>query len=376
MNKIRSISSLSLQIAEDELVEIQDAVTKIKEIIVQDVSEGISKSKTTKKINRVIKKLANVIKDIELFKEVERSLAISSQRWYYMYSTNIKAINKTYKKNFLEAVKQYFDFKNSQIILINYTYTLDIESILGFKTAKEVINFFDSIRPHLDQSSKGLAVIKDYYNLLYQQIKVIASDPPISNRLTKDGKPYKVNLRNRVEMYIRYTANRQDIIRLRDEGVKLVWTSSHPDASPRCAPFQGKLYSLDGSKGVIDGIAYEPIDDALKGPLGDGNGIITGYNCRHRLIEYTPGSKPPKEYTEEEIKREYAIDQKQRYYENRIRNLKMEEHLMRSVERVEEARKLRKRWRKLEKDYEIFSLQNKRAFYRKRTIVKKIELEN
>ena len=50
-------------------------------------------------------------------------------------------------------------------------------------------------------------------------------------------------------MEVRYEANLQDVAKLKEEGVKLVMASSHADASLRCAPYQGKLYSLDGSSG-------------------------------------------------------------------------------------------------------------------------------
>ena len=42
------------------------------------------------------------------------------------------------------------------------------------------------------------------------------------------GNQVKVSLRNRVEMAIRYDANLKDVKNLVDNGVKLVWTSSHP----------------------------------------------------------------------------------------------------------------------------------------------------
>ena len=51
-------------------------------------------------------------------------------------------------------------------------------------------------------------------------------------------------------MATRYQANQKDIKMLKDNGVKLVWTSSHANASPRCSPYQGKLYSLDGTSGT------------------------------------------------------------------------------------------------------------------------------
>ena len=134
--------------------------------------------------------------------------------------------------------------------------------------------------------------------------------------------------------------------------------------------FNGKTY---GEYGTIDGIKYEPIENALKGPLGDGNGIISGYNCRHRLIAYVPGSKPPTDFTEAEIKREYEIDKQQRSYENRIRQMKTEERQLRAAGMADEAKKLRKRWQKLTLDYQLYSIDHKRAYYRYRCVIDRAE---
>ncbi|HEY8444630.1 MAG TPA: phage minor capsid protein [Bacilli bacterium] len=66
-------------------------------------------------------------------------------------------------------------------------------------------------------------------------------------------------------MFVRYQANMEDLEKFANSGVDLVWISSHADASPRCAPYQGKLNSIYGTSGVIDGIKYEPLENALSG---------------------------------------------------------------------------------------------------------------
>ena len=112
-------------------------------------------------------------------------------------------------------------------------------------------------------------------------LKALAAEPPKVVE-TEGKKAYAVSLRNRAEMTVRYEANIQDL-----EGCCrrrwYVWTTSHPDASPRCAPHQGKLYSInpDNRSGVIDGNRYTYLPDVLA--LNKGNSIINGYNCRHRF---------------------------------------------------------------------------------------------
>lgn len=185
-------------------------------------------------------------------------------------------------------------------------------------------------------------------------------------------------------MAVRYAAAVDNLQRLIDDGVKWCWISSHANCSPRCKNYQGKLYSLfqgeveiGGKKyrerGVIDGISYRPINEALAGPNSDGNGCISGYNCRHRAIEYERGSKAPTDYTEAEIKREYAIDKQQRAFENRIRQMKQEEKQLRACGMEKEAAALRKKWRVLTKEYQIYSIEHDRAYYPYRYVIDRDE---
>lgn len=79
--------------------------------------------------------------------------------------------------------------------------------------------------------------------------------------------------------------------------------------------------------------------------------------------------------TEAEIRREYAIDKQQRAYENRIRQLKQEERQLRACGMDKEAKALRKKWRVLTKDYQIYSLEHNRAYYPYRYVIDRSEEE-
>ena len=355
-NPPRQILSPDASVSGPMIVALQSATTKIKELITQAILQGASQEELTKQLNRVIAEACEKIRDPTLKEEIRNGFVVSAKKWYYELNQTIKTVNHNLRNKVLNVVPT------------TTLYALDINAI--FKNGPKQI--IDNFRPYMDFNAKGRAVIEDYENSVKLGLKAIAADPPISTRLTKEGKPVKVSLRNRVEMAIRYDANLKDVKNLVDNGVKLVWTSSHPNCSPRCAPHQGKLYSLDGTSGTINGIRYTPLADVLK--LNGGNSIINGYNCRHRLIEYRPGSRPPTDYTEEEIKREYAIDQRQRNYENTIRNLKAEERLLRQAGFTKEASELRKKWQYLNKNYEAFSMRNGRPFYRWRTRISEDEV--
>ena len=356
--------------AKDEVVFIQKITTDIKEIIVSDVNLGVPKEITTQKIAKLIGELDDVIKFPQLLRESKQALALSVQRWYYEYSYNLKTIRTATISNINYAITRY---KGDGLAVKNKGITINpqliLEEMQGTKSNAEFIKVYEKFRPYVDDATKGLAVIQDYQKLVNGQVKVLAADPPISNRVDIDGKPYKVNLRNRSEMYVRYQANQEDLQRFIQQGIDLVWISSHADASPRCRTYQGKLYSISGESGSINGISYSPLSEALLGPKGDGNGCISGYNCRHRLIEYETVSKAPNDYTEAEMKKAYEVDQKQRQFENQIRLLKTEERLFRASGSTKRANVLKLRWQLINNQYEQYSLKNGRAFYRWRTSI-------
>src|SRR5690554_847069 len=356
---MQAISSPKQNVAQKAVILVQTATTKIKETITAGIMEGKKQDELTKELNKLIDKYCRQLETPELREETRQALVRSCRKWFYQLEQTIKILNRN-------LASQVSGFKDD-------TFTVDIMSLLH-NVDKLRIN---AIRPYLGQTKKGLAVINDYDKMLKVALKALAAEPPkiikVAETEKRKGYTYTMSLRNRAEMAIRYEANLADLQRFIDQGIEYVWTTSHPDASPRCAPHQGKLYSINAKnkQGMHNGIPYTYLPNILK--LNEGNSIINGYNCRHRLIPYQDGSSPPTEYTKEEIKREYAIDQKQRYYENNIRQLKSEERLMRKSGYLEEAKKLRKKWRRMNKEYEIFSLENKRAFYRWRTIVSKDE---
>lgn len=224
-------------------------------------------------------------------------------------------------------------------------------------------------RQYGDISRTGVPYIQEYQDRVRMIIKVLSADPP--KIMEGDAKKtYITTLRNKAEMTTRYVANLEDMQEYAKK-YKLVWISSHANASPRCAPHQGKLYSLDGSSGVIDGHRYVPLAPILK--LNNGNSILNGYNCRHRMIPYKNGSFAPNEYSEAEIKREYAIDARMRTYENNIRRLKMETILLRK-EGLDNSAEIH-RYQRLTTQYELFALKNDRAYYTWRTAISHEEKE-
>ena len=112
----------------------------------------------------------------------------------------------------------------------------------------------------------------------------------LARSTAKDDYGSNVSLRNIAEMTVRYEHQVKGVNDLKARGVRLVWTSAHANCSKRCEPYQGRLYSLDGTSGEIDGHRYEPLENATevyyttKSGKTYRNGIIYGFNCRQRLI--------------------------------------------------------------------------------------------
>ncbi len=344
-------------VAIDALIGTQTATTRVKEIIAQGVSNNWSEKALTEKLNTAIAEQVNKISNSNaaLAEQTRKALITAARKWHYELTRTYDILNRNLANN---------------AQLREQTYTVGIDNI--FKALKG--NAVAAFRPYLDDGRSPIVpIIDDYRRKVQIAMAALAAEPPKIIQ-TKNGRVYQMPLRNYAEMTVRYEAGLRDIERIRAAGVKLVWTTSHPNASPRCAPFQGRLWSLDSTSGVEDGNQYKPIEIALQGPLKDGNGIISGYNCRHRLTVYQKGSKAPAEYSEAEIKREYAKDKLQRRYENNIRQLKVAEKLCRASGDLEKARKLRQKWRSLTADYKLKSLDMGREYFSYRCVVDEVEL--
>lgn len=123
------------------------------------------------------------------------------------------------------------------------------------------------------------------------------------------------------------TARAAQWSRCEQYGIKLIEVSSHMGARPGCAPYQGHIFSLDGSFGITtDGggraIAYVPLSDTSYGkPEG-----LFGINCGHVQYPFMPGVNFQTyfPYPKTENDEMYKNHQKQRYYERQIRAAKRE----------------------------------------------------
>lgn len=316
--------------AQASLLALNKVIADIKTEIARSNAEGRPQAELSKSLAKLISDYCKTIENPKEREVTKKALVASAKKWnwYLAYTYNILNNNL--------ANSDYGQAKGSQLL--------------------------GEVRRYLnDGKSFGVPIIADYQRKLQIALEALAADPPIAGDI-RNGESYVVSLRNRAEMAVRFEANMEDLAALKAKGVRLVWTTSHPNCSPRCAKWQGRLYSLDGTYGVENGNRYEPIENAMRGVNNDGNGILSGFNCRHRVIAYI-GQKAPQEYSEAEIKREYAVDRMQRTYETEIYKVKQQAAVMRASGGEKEADRLSAKAERLERIYRKKSLMNGRPIY-------------
>lgn len=182
-----------------------------------------------------------------------------------------------------------------------------------------------------------------------------------------------ISLRNIAEMTVRYDRTMEQIQGFINRGVNLVVSSQHANCSKRCEKWQGGHYTLDNTYQVVDGIEFQPLSNATdqyyttKRGKTYKNGHITGYNCRHYLMEYKKGEKQVS-VSADVVEKQREIDHKMRYMERQIRQWKDMALMHKGVDR-ELYLKARQKAIQYNKKYIEFAKSNKRAYYPSRTDV-------
>ena len=206
--------------------------------------------------------------------------------------------------------------------------------------------------------------MRDYVN---KKVKPIIDELAKQTALDTDDVTGRNSLRNRAEMEVRYAKHLEDIADLKARGVRLVIASVHADCSKRCSPWQGKVYSLDGSYGrTDDGRSFQPLEIATdvyyttKVGKVYKNGLL-GFNCRHYLVPYEKGYRFPKPNAKEERKQR-EITERQRELERTVRAWEARAIEAKGVDGkgYKEALEKAKVWRS---KYIAFSRENGRAYY-------------
>ena len=217
----------------------------------------------------------------------------------------------------------------------------------------------------------GVPLHKYYKDVWDQKVKPTIDRLIESVALDPNDYSGRNSLRNLAEMETRYQAHLDRIEELKASGIKLVVCSSHADCSDRCAPWQGRVYSLDGTYGVVDGHRYVPLELATeiyyttKAGRTYKNGLL-GFNCRHELRPYEGQLLPT--ISAEERKAEYAVTLRQRAMERAVRRKRVEALMLKDINKTWYL-EARKQAAALYANYMKFSKENERAFYPMRTAI-------
>ena len=153
------------------------------------------------------------------------------------------------------------------------------------------------------------------------------------------------------------TARAAQNARCDEYNIQLIEVSSHMGARPLCAPYQGRIFSRDGSKGVTtDGaggkIYYTPLSETSYGqPAG-----LFGINCGHVQYPFVPGINFQRyfPYPKEENDRRYMQFQQQRAMERGIRAAKRECMMLQETGDTEGLQKASLRLRNQREKYKAY----------------------
>jgi hypothetical protein len=119
-------------------------------------------------------------------------------------------------------------------------------------------------------------------------------------------------------------AHETQFARMDDYGIDLIEVSSHMGARPRCAPYQGRIYSRSGKNKN-----YPPWSSTS---YGEAAGLL-GINCHHKVYPYIEGISIQRyfPYKDEENSKRYKNTQVQRQLERDVRKSKRECAMLNAV---------------------------------------------
>ena len=91
-------------------------------------------------------------------------------------------------------------------------------------------------KPSMWAEAKGIPYVKDYQKEVFKRMDELAATPMTTAEPGK--KP--ISLWQKAELDVRYNKQVEELEKLKKDGVKYAYLSSHPDCSLRCAQWQGR----------------------------------------------------------------------------------------------------------------------------------------
>lgn len=339
---------------------LEEAEMQIREIVKNNYFLSIPKQNIDEKVKRVIGACLKEITIPELRESAKKSLI----NFYKKQYTELRRITPVKLAIFISLM--ILQGKDTSSLK-----TPNLPPKLTNERAKEYLIYHGYTNVNL----YGNALQKYSKDYFQKDIKPVLDRLINQQAKNPDDVNERMSLRAKAELEVRYQHNLDMVKNLKEEGHKLVICSTHSDCSDRCAPWQGRVYSLDGTSGTTDdGRKYVPLEVAT-----DPNNVyyvnpktgtqykggLLGYNCRHYLVPYKTGFRFPKPNPKEERK-QYEITKKQRELERKVIKWKKEalEYKGINKDRYEFAKNKANEWNKA---YIKYSKNNERAYYPSRT---------
>ena len=323
----------------DITLAVEEANTKLIQIINDSVMFGYTKVYAKGLVNDLIEKTVKKLKDLEADDDfIESTTTALKQTFMREWLQVIVILTKLDKIEPLGIIGRTIQRMKSNVPLEmsgNGGLTIDIldNERVGLANAK-----IDNLRDFItDTKLGGTSKFIDYREQLQESLIQIKDELANGSLSIKDSLGRTKSVRNMAEINVRYQMITNDLARQGINQNDFVIASSHEDASERCSWWQGKIFLMDvdissrpmgqyrGHKpsqtilGYIDGKPYYSLLEACN------NGFLS-FNCQHRLIKYYKGASPVR-YDMVEVKKARNLSITQRQMENTIRKWKRRETL-------------------------------------------------
>lgn len=245
-----------------------------------------------------------------------------------------------------------------------------VNTVMQYKAGSAYVNAVNAIYRDTAEGRQGALDImgKGAAKAVSGQMSLQEATRKTIRELAQKGIPAFVDKRGREwspEAYVMMdmrstlgnTARAAQNARCDEYNIQLIEVSSHMGARPLCAPYQGRIFSRDGSKGVTtDGaggkIYYTPLSETSYGqPAG-----LFGINCGHVQYPFVPGINFQRyfPYPKEENDRRYMQFQQQRAMERGIRAAKRECMMLQETGDTEGLQKASLRLRNQKEKYSAY----------------------
>lgn len=353
--KLRDLERLieSNKRIEEEITPVVEEVRKeFKKSIRQQLEEAfeIGKRKVTEEVIKIKNKLFGKKKEIEAPKELQPNFPEEPE--ISLPKEEKQIINPeifTKEKPTPEDIKKIKEFEETE----------DPQEKHFFRTNDDKLEaLIEETERSIDEPTKAVTrFIKDKYKEILEKAQVgivtgtltlekamdMAIEEFVRNGVTnieyKDGS--RRNIQSYVEMALR-TANHRAFLmgegkKRQELGIHTVLSSQAVTTCPICLKWQNKVMVDD----VFSGGTRDEAEE-LKVPLVS-EAMEDGFlhpNCIHNLLTYIPGiSTIPKDVNQDEAKRLYELQQKQRKLELEIRKLKRENEGISDKEQIQDNKR-------------------------------------